>query len=198
MTKNYILLFFLLSSFIVCRAQTETYQINWTFGANGGAADLTIEVGDTVEWVWGDSGNHTVTSQGGSTETFDSGAMNGLGNIFSVTFNQIGSNNYLCSFHPGSMSGIITVVADGTLSNKDFSLESFNISPNPAKSFFKLELPNQINKVNLQVYDVLGKEILNKYLSSESIVDISGWNNGIYLVKVSSDNISHVKRFIKQ
>lgn len=86
-----------------------------------------------------------------------------------------------------------------TLSQEDFNITNFNISPNPATSNFIISLPNFIENATLSVFDVLGKQVFNKTLNSiSSRIDVSKWNSGIYLVKVSTDKVTHIKRLIKQ
>jgi plastocyanin len=80
--------------------------------------DLTINVGDTVEWVWA-TGLHTVTSgidladpNLGSLfdEPLDSGQP-----LVSFTFNETGVVPYLCRFHFGfGMTGVIRVATGVT------------------------------------------------------------------------------------
>ena len=99
----------------------QTYQLEWGFNINGVDASLTIEPGDTVEWIWIDTGQHNVASTDGSQETFNSGLLQGVGTTFSHTFSQVGVNPYECSPHNGIMFGIITVAS---------SVNDFYLAPN--------------------------------------------------------------------
>lgn len=86
-----------------------------------------------------------------------------------------------------------------TLSEEEFQVNNFQISPNPAKDSFTLDLSTSSNDVSVEVYDVLGKKIFYKKINSiSSTIDVSNWTNGIYIVKVSSENLVSTKRFIKQ
>ncbi len=86
-----------------------------------------------------------------------------------------------------------------TLSNQDIALNDFKISPNPSKSKITISLPNGAANVKLDVFDVLGKKIMTKSLSSiSSTFDVSKWNTGVYLMRVSSDSGTQTKRFVKQ
>jgi surface protein len=86
-----------------------TYQLEWGFNINGVDASLTIEPGDTVEWIWIDTGQHNVVNTANAVETFDSGLLQGVGTIFSHTFTEIGVNDYHCTPHNDNMFGTITV-----------------------------------------------------------------------------------------
>jgi len=70
----------------------------------------TVIHGTTVQWVNGDSFDHTVTSDPGSGETYDQTVVGG--GTFSFTFNTAGTYTYHCQIHgaPGTgMHGTITV-----------------------------------------------------------------------------------------
>ena len=71
-------------------------------------ASLTIKAGTTVRWSNLDATLHTVTSTGGPVK-FSSPALN-KGEGFTVTFSKPGVYRYLCTFHPGLMTGTVTVV----------------------------------------------------------------------------------------
>ncbi|WOD44279.1 T9SS type A sorting domain-containing protein [Hwangdonia lutea] len=173
-------------------AQT-THNLNWEIGI--GTLDLTIDEGDTVIWTWTDGAPHTVTSLAGSAETFDSGSKTGNGMTFSKTFNVVGSNPYQCNFHPSTMKGTITV--EGALSVDDFRLKGFAIHPNPANTVISFKLPKGLNSGTISVFDLLGKQLYSNTITKTTL-DISGLNNGLYVVKISSEGIHHTKRFIKQ
>ena len=52
---------------------------------------------------------------------------------------------------------------------------------------------------NLEVYDVLGKQIyIDQLTSDDTSIDVTNWRSGIYLIKLSSDQSTQTKRFIKQ
>lgn len=63
-----------------------------------------VPVGTTVVVVNDDSAAHTWTAVDG---TFDSGSL-GQGDRFEFTFDEAGTFEYFCNFHP-SMTGVITV-----------------------------------------------------------------------------------------
>ncbi|WP_299334419.1 T9SS type A sorting domain-containing protein [uncultured Psychroserpens sp.] len=79
-------------------------------------------------------------------------------------------------------------------------ITKFEISPNPASLNLNITIPNSIENATLKVFDLLGKRVLERELSNvHSIsIDVSKWNTGIYVVRVSSDDITQTKRFIKQ
>lgn len=176
-------------------AQT-THDLDWYTGM-GSNVDLTIDVGDTVKWTW-TSINHTVTSNVGSTETFDSGFLGPIGSTYSYTFTLEGTNPYYCAIHGAlSMSGTITV--QNSLGLDEESISEFKMYPNPSNSVLQLKFPKYVSNGRLTVIDLLGKELLTKSIKSTNSLElnISNWNEGIYLIKVKSESISQTKQFIK-
>lgn len=74
-------------------------------GSNAYAPNpLMVAVGSTVTWTNTDTIAHTATSNNG---VFDSGSIP-AGGAFSFRFQNTGSFNYRCTFHPG-MVGVIQV-----------------------------------------------------------------------------------------
>lgn len=70
-----------------------------------GPANITVKKGTTVTWTNKDSAPHNVISDGpGSLE---SETLN-QGDTYQFTFNEVGTFNYICTFHSG-MSGTVTV-----------------------------------------------------------------------------------------
>lgn len=73
-------------------------------------ADITINVGDTVEWINIDTAAHTVTGgspANGPSGVFDSSLVMADAS-YAFTFNDSGSYDYFCMVHPW-MTGSVTV-----------------------------------------------------------------------------------------
>lgn len=106
---TYLLIALLISSFSwQINAQT-TYNLDWYTDISSEDASLIIDAGDTVIWTFTDGAPHSVTSDTGSNETFDSGTLD-AGSTYQYTFTEAGVNDYHCEVHP-SMVGTITVNA---------------------------------------------------------------------------------------
>jgi plastocyanin len=85
---------------------------NIAFLAPLGGDDITIKLGDTVEWVNRDGVSHTATSNStpGGGASFDSGLLGNSGS-FSFTPSVTGTWVYFCEVHPVEMQDArITVV----------------------------------------------------------------------------------------
>lgn len=106
--KTLLMLTALLAAAAVAPAATFTVtQTGTSFAPN----DLSINVGDTVEWVW-TGGFHTVTNGTGAADPgagtlFDATLSSGS---FSYTFTSIGDVPYFCRPHESlGMTGIVRV-----------------------------------------------------------------------------------------
>jgi plastocyanin len=105
------------------RAQVtvDIHIFNFGFGTAGGVSENpTIQVGDTVHWIWDTTTSHSTTSAAGQAESWNSGVMSTPGATFDHTFENIGTFNYYCLIHGADigggqvsgMSGSITVVPE--------------------------------------------------------------------------------------
>jgi plastocyanin len=72
-------------------------------------AIITITAGTVVTWTNFDLFAHTVTSDVGSSDPWDSGSL-GQGGVFTRTFNIPGTYGYHCEIHP-FMQGMVVVLA---------------------------------------------------------------------------------------
>ena len=80
-------------------------------------ANVQIAVGDTVNWVFSEAGNHNIRSRPGQAESFNSdpgvplaAVFHPAGYRFSHTFTKDAVEvDYLCEIHPSTMKGTVTV-----------------------------------------------------------------------------------------
>ena len=109
----------------------------------------------------------------------------------------------VCSTDPNCQGPVAN--ADDTRSSlagneKSASLEKselFTVYPNPSKGQFTLKCALPCN--SFVIYDVLGNQVRSGQLEglSELPIDLTGVQNGSYLVQVSSNDQIHVVRLIK-
>ena len=69
----------------------------------------SIENGTTVTWTNDDTITHTVTDKDSQFDSFDIAP----GNSWSREFNEVGTYNYYCKYHP-MMEGSITIVSSAS------------------------------------------------------------------------------------
>ena len=95
-----------------------------------------------------------------------------------------------------SPAPILSVNYTAPLGLEDIVMDNFTIFPNPSGSDIKLKVPKSLNNATVSIFNILGKEILTFPSSYESI-NVSSWSNGLYLIKVSSQDGTLTKRFVK-
>ena len=74
------------------------------------------------------------------------------------------------------------------------------IYPNPASDnlFFKLKSQITINNpIFVDIYDIAGKKIISKKITSNNL-NISSLENGVYVLFMSIDSAKYTKKFVKQ
>ncbi|WP_353169633.1 T9SS type A sorting domain-containing protein [Flavobacterium sp.] len=85
------------------------------------------------------------------------------------------------------------------LSTDSFSMAGFKLYPNPADEIFAIELPDTIENITVKIFDVLGKEVMQKEISKlENKINTSDLSPGNYLVKVMFDDKSYATTLILQ
>ena len=109
-------------AFVVCCAavipllSSKAATIQVQVGAGGlkfTPKDVTIQVGDTVQWTWAASGHSSTSGTPGNPDgMWDSGVQNS-GFVFSQTFTAAGTFPYYCTPHGAccGMIGSVTVTA---------------------------------------------------------------------------------------
>lgn len=88
-----------------------------------------------------------------------------------------------------------------TLGTDEFNqMSSLILYPNPSSRILNIELKNSITKGKIKVYDLLGKQVFRQSITSDTIsqIDVSDWDSGLYVIKMTSENGEVTKRFIKQ
>ena len=201
MTKKLPFILFLLFTVGIVAQTVNTVTIDWGLDSNpnaSGAANTsrTIEIGDTVKWVW-NSGGHNVVSNSG--ESFNSGGFQGTpsGTTFSLSFISTGTSDYVCSPHAG-MKGTITVVAEGSLSTSEARRLKFEMFPNPASNKVSIQLPSGSENATVEFYDSLGRLALSKKVTRiNNKMDVNALSKGIYILKVFTADQIGSQKFIK-
>lgn len=207
-TKLLTLLFFLTAVFSFSQT-TETVTILWNFFSVPAEdypddyvfdTNITIEEGDTVEWVFEGFGHNVKSVPRGTFGTpGDDFTFYDAPYTYSFTFINIGTFDFECFPHSSFMYGTITVVAEGTLSLNDVNKHNFSIYPNPSKTKLNISLAQNTNDTKIEVYDILGKRIHAQMLTDMTTsINASRWNAGVYLVKITNKTGTQTKRFVKE
>lgn len=90
-----------------------------------------------------------------------------------------------------------SVTGGGCVGIINNTLSTFSIAPNPATSTITVSANSHFN--TLEVVNFLGQTIISQ-TNHENVatLDVSNLANGVYFVRIISDNGSNVKKFVKQ
>lgn len=129
-----------------------------------------------------------------STKSYSLSALNAETNvIFRIVFISDGGVNQL---------GIKVddFVINGVLSAESFEANQIAVFPNPSKGIFNIGFGN-LSPNQIEVYDISGKLIMKKnkleVSNNQTSIDLSNASNGVYFVKIATENNTITKRIIK-
>ena len=139
------------------------------------------------------------------TNSFDNASptwyqsFNGMSNV-KVTDLDLRDDNavYASTYGRGVFSGLFTA---RTLANEDFSnKKGVIISPNPSEGIFTININQYAGKVTIQVVDLNGREVYtakNEFFNSEKAIDLKALESGIYVLRISGDDLNYSQKIIK-
>jgi hypothetical protein len=79
--------------------------------------------------------------------------------------------------------------------------EVVKLYPNPAINKIIISIQNSFNiqkKTSVSISNIQGQLVIQQQLQMENEIDIAGLTKGIYFVKIYNDNVSEVKKLIKE
>lgn len=128
----------------------------------------------------------------------------------SVTITVMPDATYIFKNWSGDASGSTSTIKIGMYSNQNISAEfnfpvgikqreesTIGIFPNPASNFFNVTHTGDAGEANLMLSDMNGKLVLQKTISStQSQINISGIQPGIYYVRIVSQNKNVVSKLV--
>ena len=83
------------------------------------------------------------------------------------------------------------------LSNQSFDMAKISMYPNPTSNMLTITSANKMDAIT--VYSVVGQEVMNVNVNADNtVLNVSGLQDGIYLVKVISEGKVSTSKFIKQ
>jgi len=132
---------------------------------------------------------------------------NGLSTFITKTgLNLVNGVTYYTSVYALNNAGLKSLVTSSNGQKIDITASLkpqintvyFKLYPNPNSGIFTVELKNGLNKT-IQVTDLTGRIVLEDNSSADKFnVDINTLANGVYYVKIISNNASSVLKVIKQ
>lgn len=189
-----IKLFYLVVLTATMTSAQTTFDIDWFMEVSNGNASITIEPGDTVRWTWTDEVPHSVTSESGSQEDFDSGILTGMGTQYSFTFTQVGVNPYKCVVH-SNMEGTITV--EQTVSIDEKFRKNISIYPNPVGN--RVTMTSLYKLDSYKIHNILGKLVAQGAANGNiTEIDMSKLETGLYFIKATSGEMQTTFKVVKR
>ena len=187
-------LFFIFPLFSLSQS---SYNLGWSTNGESINQQLTIDVGDTVIWEW-TYGTHNLVQVGDVTEPEFGEGYHSTGHQYSHTFTTPGVHDYLCSPHPSTMYGAITVNQPTASVDANLKL-NFSIYPNPVDSFVNISSRMAGNEVEVEIYDLMGRLNISKTQVASNLMsmDVSQLSQGLYYIKLKMDDQQQSRKFIK-
>lgn len=118
------------------------------------------------------------------------------------------SGNYTITVsHKANLTGgqqrfslIVTGDQVQTLSNKNLNSENLiSLFPNPTKNSLNVVLTSILNDAKLSIVDLQGRVVNTLGINDKStVIDVSGLQSGVYVLRVDSSEGSYTKKFIKE
>jgi outer membrane protein assembly factor BamB len=94
-----------------------------------------------------------------------------------------------------SSSEYVIAYYSGTIAVEDSSFEKYSINPNPAINYLSIDGFNE--NAHVAIYDMTGKLIYNNKMSHNQI-DVSNFQNGVFIIKIETAKGIVTKKFVKQ
>lgn len=85
---------------------------------------------------------------------------------------------------------------DSTLSVPNTEITELRIYPNPASDFFYIK--GALGVMDVEIYSITGQLVRSFNQTSEKTIDVSSLNQGVYLVKMTSQNKNGLFKLVKQ
>lgn len=176
-----------------------TFVNAMTTAYGNGGYDLYYSLVDEYSWL---NLNHTSTFGGyeddliaGADTTYE-GAFISVGTTYSTQLGQTNVAVFLLDTNYFIPAGNVNEYNDIT-SLLEFEEETYKIYPNPTIDFIRIETESK-NPYNVQIYSITGKQLLSKKNSQSDVIDIRFLPEGVYLLRLYSNNNYHTIKIIKE
>ena len=107
------------------------------------------------------------------------------------------SANIYFDFNAPIATNITTTTITPNLGTENFAFNNFNYFPNPVKNILFLENAKTINSI--EITSIVGQKMLfKKVIDLRAEINLSDLANGIYFVKVTSENQEKIVKIVKE
>ena len=169
-------------------------------------ANITINVGDQVIWMWDNSaGQHTTTSTviPAGAASWDQVISSGSP-TFTYTATVPGSYDYICSFHVSmGMVGHITVLGTTGIaaipSVTSMSLSVTNLVTHELQVTYSIP---KTTRLSIQIYDIIGNEVSTFVSESQTTgtytqtFSVPALRKGIYVINLETPDARLFKKIV--
>lgn len=169
-------------------------SINPQTGAGGGSNfcnNRTFTVlGSPGGGIWSSSNTSqlTVTNPGGVCQTVGLGAV-------TLTYTYTNSNG--CSNSRSITGTVIGCAARGVRNSEELKVDSYELYPNPAKTFIHLNIETLMGVGKLLITDYLGRVMKEQPLSlGINTIDVGKFAKGMYFVNIITEQGRDVKKVL--
>lgn len=101
------------------------------------------------------------------------------------------------AYNGGTVSFDDFSVIQTPLSVKDNNISGLKVYPNPVTNGTLYIATDANAEKTVHIYDILGKQVLNTVISSES-VNVSALNSGVYMVKITEEGKTATRKLVVQ
>jgi len=173
-------------------ADTTTPHLYYAVNNASGVAPLQYV------WSWGDGTANDTAAYPSHTYS-----VAGYYKICLTITDSTGCTNTYCdsTYLQKSTNSMITVnvIHQGTLGiNENESNNQIKVYPNPAKDILTIET-NSNKEQKIEITSLIGQTVYTTIINNKkAIVNTSAFANGVYILKLSSDNETVVRKFVKE
>lgn len=158
----------------------------FTYSQTSNTVTFTDTSSYATSWSW-DFGDSQSSNQQSPSHTY---TANGTYTVVLTITNECGTDTQMA---------VINIITTGI--NALNGTQMPNVFPNPASGSFTVYLPGAENDLVIELEDVNGKLLRKKELGNTKegmsfVMDISGFENGIYFLRVSSERFSEVQKVV--
>jgi len=149
---------------------------------------------------------YSVSQQLGKTYTWtvtNGNILNGLGTNYinvqwgntgfgQVNVNVVDTNNSICSYSPFLNVNIGNLGIESIENNNGLI-----IYPNPATEILTIETNSNADQ-KVEIINLIGQSVYTSIINKKATINTSAFANGVYILKLSSDKETVVRKFVKE
>jgi len=156
---------------------------------------LNVVNGNPVDGIIGQIGDLSSLLTWNHTDVADDYEMNRNNYIYTWQMNRNPFIDYpdLADYIWGSHVGDVW---HASLSTATFTDATIVVYPNPTKNAFAISGLTDDSTISL--YSILGNKLSETKASNQALIDISNYNSGIYILKITTNGLTIERKIIKE